>query len=688
MKKLNNTFAAAAVALGISLTPHAHAITLEPDGLGDALLFPVYNGYVENYFTVSNHSNLFVQGHLRFRGAAWSGEWRDFDVILTPGDVLVFRVADLDGDGYWEIDQSLDVRTSAEIARGDKPMTFENNAIVFADCGQEPNPACVKPKGLLMHSKCPEEGEVVDTTNMSSDDKYLIASCEYQRRVGYVEFIGEAVLDNMTHAIMKVLVDGGPTVDGKKRADLDANWGTYVTEQVNKRRGNIRSGTSAWKWADAEPEDTRYPDDTLKNPNGTFNVCNAAGTNNPCNRGLSDVGNWLSGTAFITIPGQSHGISYNAQAFNNFRTANFAHRVDNYVYSGGVTRYTNDFSGLTNNGNLVGLRSSVLDVIGAAGISSVATNSNPVLVVSAKQPTAVILHHENALESAEYPYIYGCYIDSRTDDYIPYPGVTRENYDDEIVISFNNTWGPTLADGDDNIDTNQNPLVPTELSGSNDPTAFLDKWDGFRANYGTIYAADVRLSSSTNSIFEIENAISESGQVYYSYYFDNMPFDQSSNGGKSTLKSHYFGFFPTKFYYGESLIQAKTLTCQGYRDRAIERLLFNIRNNLHTEVWNTNEDRCLKTTAASENFEVSPVYEIPATAPATGPSVGYELSYWNIDWLKETVGGCQSDAKFDSGRVVSAVLPATSGDFYPGLLFTFDQDTKNSFISHWRAMQR
>jgi hypothetical protein len=454
----------------------------------------------------------------------------------------------------------------------------------------------------------------------------------------------------------------------------------------------MRSGTSAWKWADAEPENTR-------NPNGTFNICNAGGTNNPCNRGLSDVGNWLSGTAFITIPGQSHGISYNAQAFNNFRTADFSHRVDNYVYSGGVTSYTNDFGGLTNNANLVGLRSSVPDAIGTPAISS---DGSPVLAVTIKTPTAVILHHENALESAVYPYIYGCYIDvDPSHKNTPYPGVTEEIYDDEIVISFNNTWGPTLADGDDNIDTTQNLLVPTELSGYNSPnpiipftgaTAFQDKWDAFRNGYATFngVGGDIRLSSYTNSTSEVENAISESGQVYYSYYFDNMPFDQSGRGGKSTLKSHYFGFFPTKFYYGESLQRAKSLTCQDYRDRTIERLLFDIRNNLLTEVWNTNEDRCLKTSSpGEERYEISPVFEVITTSvPTNTPTVGYELSYWNIDWLKESVGGCQSDARFDSGRAVSAVLPATSGDFYPGLLFTFDQDTNNSFISHWRAMQR
>ncbi len=560
MKKLNNTFAAVAVALGIGLAPYANAITLESNGSGDALLFPAFNGYVENYFTISNHSNSFVQGHLRFRGAAWSGELRDFDVILTPGDVLVFRVADVDGDGYWEVDQSLDARTSAEKARGDKPKTFENTGMVHS---------CTGTAGAV--DLCLDDSDLLIPKADSTITQALI---EHQRHVGYVEFIGEAVLDGMTHAIMQALVDN-PGV-----------WAPYVTSNGNQH------GTSAWKWSDAA--------------NG-FRAC--TGNNHPCNQGLLDVGNVLSGTAFVTVPGQTHGLAYNAEAFNDFRTDSFGHRIDNYIEDG--------------YGNAI--------VVG--------------------EPTAVILHHDSADSQVFGPsplgdYVYGCI-------------GSNESYEDELMISFNNTWGPTLADGDD-------------TSGDN----LLDAWDNIRLPY---VDAPIINMAEINSISEVEAAIAAAGQVYYSYYFNNMGFDMSKSGGKATLNSNYFGFFPTKYYYAENRVAILNPSivrdCDGLLTYAVTQLV-RMAKPITVEVWDTNENNC---TTSSANIS-------PARPTTVAKVLGQELNFWDIDWLKAGFNN-SACAGFKSGRVVVALRSQAANDAYPGLLYTFESGSDAS-VSHWRAMQR
>ncbi|MCP4695458.1 MAG: hypothetical protein GY862_01215, partial [Gammaproteobacteria bacterium] len=108
MKKANKLIVAIAAAASLSPAASQAEIKLKPDGFGDALIFPVFHGLAENYFTISNISYDYVQGHIRFRGAGWGSGLLDFDVILAPFDIFVFRLADLDGDGQWEIDQSID----------------------------------------------------------------------------------------------------------------------------------------------------------------------------------------------------------------------------------------------------------------------------------------------------------------------------------------------------------------------------------------------------------------------------------------------------------------------------------------------------------------------------------------------------------------------------------------------------
>lgn len=417
MRKLNKLAAAVAVALSVGVAaPSANAtIQLKPNARGDALLFPVFNGYVENYYTIMNNDNNWVQAHLRFRGAAWTGELLDFDVILSPGDVLVFRLADIDGDGYWEVDQSLDTGTFAwsgilqSCTNGNTGAKMDN---------------CVDENPLLI----PEASAAVPQ-----------ALIEHQRHAGYVEFIGEGVF----------LLNGVPPSHALM-TKLAGNPGQFAIEgqrEVSSPAG--AKGTSLWSWVDAQ--------------RAVFNVGYHHEQALPVGtaiRTAADVPNALSGTAFIGLPGQSNVLTYNAEAFNDFRTSLNPHRIDNYP----------------------------LDI-------------------------SVIVHDENAVGPAGGVAPVGDYV------YGFMPENALENRFDESRISFNNTWGPTLADGDDHALV----LLPYD--------AILG-WDAWDQRLNTLGVAN----DNTNSIAEVEEAIRSYGELFTSFYFDDGALP---NGGGSSLHSWY-----------------------------------------------------------------------------------------------------------------------------------------------------
>jgi hypothetical protein len=590
----------------------------------------------ENYFTISNSSNDWVQSHLRFRGSAWSAELLDFDIILSPGDVFVFRLADIDGDGAWEVDGRLD------------PKNFQYTGMVFT---------CTGPTGSF--TPCVDGNNMLepDATGIDNLKKAGFANAEQivglQRQWGYVEFIGEAILQGMTQDIMKVLVGDAP-----------GTWAGYVTSNGNKK------GTNTWRWADAE--------------GGRFQPCPSA---DRCDRGLGDVPNVLSGTAFITVPGQSSGLAYNAEALRDFRTTSFPHRIDNY------NRKAN--TGVT------------------AGLGS--------------PNNAVILHHESASSPVNGPapvgdYVYGASLDG-------------EDRDDEAVISFNNTWGPTLADGDDYFPTDiSNPAnhVPGVIPGLPIPASATansvgvsgnvtgnDAWDEFRRTYGiggTVGTLGVHYNGLpyNNSITEVEMAVRRSGlsqrgvfdgadpglqtegQIFTSFYFDGDSFDKSGNSS-TTLSSYYLGFFPTKFFYGENLALAKGQAVQTYINNTVLTLL-KLAKPVTLEVWDINEVPCTCTRA-----DIS-----PSRTSSCKQAMGYELNIWDIKWSKQsfTDGNCQN---YKNGRTV-VQLDTLSGqtvnvppgvrvsfpgdnvarlDGYPGLLYTFEMSSDPSrTFTHWRSLSK
>lgn len=563
---MNGLAAAVAVALSMGFASQASAaIELKHNAKGDALIFPAFNGYVENYFTISNGSNEWIQGHLRFRGAAWSGELRDFDVILSPGDVFVFRVADLDGDGQWEIDQSLDNKN------------FKYTAQNY-NCGSVSQ--CLDPSNRLI----PEPTGSVLTEGV----------IEHQKHVGYVEYFGEAVLEGMTQEIMADLLTTSPSV---ANAPFQSSFFSRI-------------GTNTWKWSDAA--------------NG-FRSCTAVNVGTACDRGLSDVPNVLSGTAFITLPGKSQGLAYNAEALVNFRTANNPHRIDNYR---------------------------------ALGYASIDTDATQIA-----NNSAVILHHESGNQGTG-PSPFGDYV-----YHFPTDGVLGQGEDrsDEARISFNNTWGPTLADGDDYSLVG---LRDTDITGS------LDDWD-------SPIIPSHSLDDNANSVAEVEEAIRADGQSFTSFYFDGAKL----NSGDSALSSWFFAHYPTKFFYGESGTFYGNTTIEGYTQSAAT-VLLTLAKPVNVEIWDINEVPGGQNTSGC--ISPDPCAVISSTV------LGQELNFFGVEFFKNAFNNGTADS-FTTGRTVIAPVAqannprnSTGGNrdlSWPGLMYTFEQGGTEG-LGQWRSMQR
>ncbi len=583
MKKLHKLAAAVAVAAGIALSPQANAaIGLKSNGVGDALLFPVFNGYAENYFAISNNHSEWVAGHIRFRGAAWSGELLDFPVILSPGDVFIFRLADIDGDGNWEIDQSLD------------PKNFAYSNQLCSDQVLRPNPSYPIIPATVNVTPAPGQ-----TAIQASD-----AIIQHHRRAGYVEFFGTAILKNMTPATMEKLLNS----DGQANQNRIAN----VCNNNSKR------GTSVWAWGDA---------------GGVF-----GGASFASDQGLADVPNVLSGTGFIALPSLGPtAVAYNAEAFTNFRTPLNCtggeagnHRVEGYVRA---AKYNASWT--TGNG----------------------------ACTTAQQDGAVILYNEDAFAEGfgaglNTAYLYRCA-----------PSAPENLY--EQRVSANNTWGPTLADGDDYFTAGR-------VVGAGN-----DDWD----KYG----------DPGNSIAEVEEAIRAGGQVFHSVYFDSSWFDKfSSRMSKPTstnLKSYYFVHFPTKFFYGEDGVSNTAALCGGnnlsaYLQRVVDNLL-KMAKPVNLAVWDT-----LENTPTSSGCVTSPC--LPKVNPA---NLGFELNFFSVGFFKQIAGLSRgaNDSRatsdnFQMGRVVlesGSNNPLTDwGTSWPMLGYTFEMQDSTSNIGQWRAMQR
>lgn len=712
MRKINKLAAAIAVAVGVGVTSTANAvIELKPNGRGDALLFPIYHGFFENYFTISNIANAWIQGHIRFRGAAWSGELRDFDVILSPGDVMVFRLADVDGDGEWEIDQTLDpknFRYTGMFAEADMPFTCQDASGPIVGCMEKSNALIPSPNLVIQVNPTVTFGEAITQ-----------GVIDYQKHAGYVEFIGEAVLDGMTTPIMNALLNNASH--------------PYQTRVFNKR------GTTAWAWSDAD---------------GSYGPSSGNGSTAPWgdDMGLSDVPNALSGTAFITNPGWSHGLAYNAETLVNFRTATCdsdtgdntspaAGGVDACAsYAGGEHRIDNYRVGTADN---VAGYNTAGSVSGSdyetRRSTSAAAHPKTLLTVGGFNPLAenraVIVHHENGIvanSSGDYVYWWN-FAD----------GETRC---DEQSIAFNNTWGPTLADGDDyqmgdtfvnvaNADGTTGggkELPPTNSDNNNKwdrtgalnangnpwnlrwtgcpfPTPiFNDAIDDFDCNWSV-----ARNVKEVNSVAEVDESLRDAGQTFTAYYMDSDIFDKSGDpvglqrndglASTGTLTTQFVSFFPTKFFHFEvgnvsggcdfpnfpnleTLIANRALAMTRYPKLAT------------VQVWDTEENpigfqtnnQCISPATLAECFTATQNINFP-----------FEVGVMGIDHVKNVIA--PGIAGSSAGRVYFDLLGGsdklTPTTLYPGagvgsngfvgLLYAFEWDGfPPSVIAHWRSMHR
>jgi hypothetical protein len=562
MKPLMKLAATAAMALSIGALPQANAeITLKSNGLGDALIFPVFWGYagVDNYFTISNRSNQWIQAHLRFRNGTWCGEQLDFDVIFSPGDVLVFRVADVDGDGYWEIDQSLDPHNFAYAGIG-------------GSCGPDTDKGPDNSDSQLPGSAtemCMNQSDLLIPNASGNLDEGLL---DHARNMGYLEVFAEGVFDGMTHEIMADLTN-------------PENAGTLAA-QGQREVGN-QLGTSLWSWTDAE---------------------NGFATS----RRASDVGNWLSGTAFITVAGSGMGVAYNAEALQNFRTSHHQHRIDNYPHD-----------------------------------------------------SAVIIHDENSIGQVGGPSPFGDYL---------YGFGADEDRRDEESISFGNTWGPTIADGDDYN-------APNDCSFSSlNPD--IDNWDN--------EWSDVNHPPFANSICEVNTAIHAGGQFYTSFYFAGEQYNNA------TLSSFYFAVFPTKLFVGENDALYGQTTRFGYLEKAVNKLLIEGKPT-YNEIWDHEENPGENVPPSTPDCTVSPCIA-DAPPPAKRMTLAQCVSVYTIDFIKEFNDG---SADFTKGKVIigcdetfGSACVSTNNPFgsaalfptWPFLGYTFEMD--GSGVGQWRNMQR
>ncbi|MBF0100887.1 MAG: hypothetical protein HQK77_08275 [Desulfobacterales bacterium] len=93
MKRLGLLMVMLALLVGfVAPVSAAPMITAEEAGRGDALIFPMYYLNGNNTFKIRNNYGEFVQVHVRFRAAISSIELRDFDIVLSPFDVVSFEL--------------------------------------------------------------------------------------------------------------------------------------------------------------------------------------------------------------------------------------------------------------------------------------------------------------------------------------------------------------------------------------------------------------------------------------------------------------------------------------------------------------------------------------------------------------------------------------------------------------------
>lgn len=178
---------AAVLVFGLTTAP-AYAET----SAGSALLFTYYDvrsiadgglGLTDNYFTIINTAQSWVQAHIRIRTGDKSVELMDFDILLSPEDVFTF-----------------DLYESAQIPDPSDATKMISGGIEFASCDTD----TLENSNFDVATSGARKGCVTMNSNTNTNLLDLIKLCQTLNATdalkatlkGYVEVIGEGAIDS------------------------------------------------------------------------------------------------------------------------------------------------------------------------------------------------------------------------------------------------------------------------------------------------------------------------------------------------------------------------------------------------------------------------------------------------------------------------------------------------------------
>jgi hypothetical protein len=316
-------------------------------------------------------------------------------------------------------------------------------------------------------------------------------------------------------------------------------------------------------------------------------------------------------------------------------------------------------------------------------------------------------------------------------DYV-YWWTTPETRCEEQSIAFNNTWGPTLADGDDyemdgdfmSVGAVSGELPPQETGAVNAngekgalrwttlfPPALLPNLTGSNpfddVDDTWTYEAYAGPFVTRNSVAEVDEAIRAAGDSFSTYYMDALAGDIFDKSGLATdgLITQFLSYFPTKFFYFEDLPNRDLGICRatGTNFSTLEAFVTNrvgammaVPKGVNVQIWDIKE-RELNVVDRPEC--ISPATDPSCFTTTRGVALPFEVGIMGIDFLTRALGG-PLEAPWDKGRVVfdlldngNAYLSRGSGvGPWAGLMYAFEWDKDNQFpfriFTHWRSMQR
>lgn len=276
----------------------------------------------------------------------------------------------------------------------------------------------------------------------------------------------------------------------------------------------------------------------LLTPGGCTNTTRYVAS--PSTKTLSDVPNVLSGKLYVMEGKYGTGMAYNAIAFDNFRTNGAVHRVDNYLIDTGV-------------------------------------------ILSSENATI-----NNATED-DYTYMFAADLARKT---------SYGNY--EALVSVNNTWGPTFADGDEYLN------------------------DVLDSQFGPVQT----------SVREVENALRNVSVRGHYFNVENF----QTNLALTLPTKHHVLVNPAMLVGVSTFEQYKSimfLTSKRYAP------------SYKAELWDTDENSPID--IVPQPFEVSPY--IPVIIPTIPNTLPYELTCLIPKY----------DSKVQAGRFVLSIFDDAAG---------------------------